>query len=269
MRELADIYNANPEGEWDRLTRSPHNSLEFTVFMHHIERFLPSQGLVLDAGGGPGRYTVEFCKRGIDVVLLDLSSACVEFAKDRVAELAPTARERLKEAVVGDVTNLSRFDDETFDTVLCLDPLSCLSDATDRERALRELVRVARTASPVILAVRGFLDVLRTVVRVASHELIDGSLENLLETGNVCCDGVLHHFFRASEIRELAEECGLTTLLQAGGEGLSSAMPETVAKIAEDQAKWERWVEVTIETSTETAVVDTSGHMLYVGHKAG
>lgn len=184
MKTIADIYDANPEYEWNRLAKSPYNQLEFSVFMHHIEGFLPSQGLILDAGGGPGRYTVELCKRGLEVILLDLSSACIAFAEAKVAELGSKIRECLKESVVGNVIDLSRFAAETFDVVLCLDPLSCLADRTDQEQALLELVRVAKAGSPVVLAVRGYLDVLRTLVRVASHELVDGTLDTLRQTGN-------------------------------------------------------------------------------------
>jgi hypothetical protein len=38
--------------------------------MHFLEKYLPKKGLVLDAGGGPGRYTIELAKKGYDVVLL-------------------------------------------------------------------------------------------------------------------------------------------------------------------------------------------------------
>lgn len=261
MKTAADICGP---GEWNRLTKSPYHRLEFLVFMHHIERYLPSQGLVLDAGGGPGRYTVELCNRGLEVVLLDLSPSCTAFAKTKVAELDSGPRACLKEAVVGNVTDLSRFPAETFDMVLCLDPLSCLADLPDRKKALLELVRVAKTGSPVAIAVRGYLAVLATIVRIAGHELMDGTLDGLRQTGNCNVRGLPHHFFRAAEIRELAESCGLGTLAQAGGEGLSSAMPEATNAIADDAAKWQRWVEVVIDTSTDPAVVDTSGHMLYM-----
>lgn len=269
MRRIADIYDADPEREWSRLERSPYHRLEFIVFMHHIEGCLPSRGLVLDAGGGPGRYTIELCRRGLDVVLLDLSSACIAYAEAQVTQLETAARAHLREAVVGDVTDLSRFAEQTFDVVLCLDPLSCIADAGDRARAVGELVRVAKPGAPVVLAVRGYLDVLRTVVRVASHELVDGSVDELRRSGNADVAGAPHHFYRAAEIQELAEKCGLTTVLQAGGEGLSSAIPEAVAAIADDADKWSRWVQVVIETSTDPAVVDTSSHILHIGRKPG
>lgn len=267
MRTISQIYDSDPAREWRRLTCSAYNSLEFTVFIHHLKKFLPKQGLVLDAGGGPGRYAIHLCKRGLEVVLLDASTGCINLAKEKFIELDPKVQRRLKEFVVGDVTDLSRFANETFDVVLCFDPLSCISDPADREKALAELVRVTKTGSTVALAVRGYLDVLRTLIRVASDGLLDGRLDTLTKTGDCDVGGAPHHFFRAAEIRELAERFGLMTILQVGGEGLSSGMPEPTCAIADDAAKWQRWVEVAVDTSTDPAVVDTSGHMLYIGRK--
>jgi hypothetical protein len=48
MNAMADVHNPNPEGDRDRLTKSPHNQFELSVFMHYIERHLPAQG-----GEGP------------------------------------------------------------------------------------------------------------------------------------------------------------------------------------------------------------------------
>jgi hypothetical protein len=35
----------------------------------------------------------------------------------------------------------------------------------------------------------------------------------------------------------------------------------------DDKRKWDAWVETVIEYSTDPAVVETSGHMLYLGRK--
>lgn len=48
---------------------------------------------------------------------------------------------------------------------------------------------------------------------------------------------------------------------------MSSGMPEATNALAEDQAMWNHWVDVVITTSSVPAVVETSGHMLYIGKK--
>ncbi|NIA13095.1 MAG: hypothetical protein GWP08_03360 [Nitrospiraceae bacterium] len=119
----------------------------------------------------------------------------------------------------------------------------------------------------VALAVRGYLAVLRTIMRVASDNLVDGSIETLQRTGNCNVGGLPHHFFRAVEMRRLAENHGLKTLLMAGGEGLSAGLPEATNAAAEDPEKWAQWGRIITDTSTDPAVVDLSEHMLYIGRK--
>ena len=49
--------------------------------MQFPKKYLPKKGLILDAGGGPCKYTVELAKQGYDVVLLDLAPVNLEFVK--------------------------------------------------------------------------------------------------------------------------------------------------------------------------------------------
>jgi len=62
-------YTEKGLGEWDRLTKHPYNRLELDTTMFFLNQYLPKKGIVLDAGGGPGRYTIELAKRGFDVIL--------------------------------------------------------------------------------------------------------------------------------------------------------------------------------------------------------
>lgn len=73
---VKDWYTKMASAEWRRLNRDAYRRIEFTVTMHFLEKYLPKSGLVLDAGGGPGRYTIELARRGYDVVLLDVTPAC-------------------------------------------------------------------------------------------------------------------------------------------------------------------------------------------------
>ena len=264
MKTVAELY-ANPEGEWQRLFRDAYHTLEFHVNMHYIRRYFPPKAKVLDAGGGPGRYTLELCRLGYEVVLLDIASGCIDFAKSQFASEPKPLRRRLTECVVGDVRDLSRFETDHFDAVLCLDAPSYLWWPEDRVKAVSELVRVVKPKGIVCLSGRGYLAVIRHMLLHFRHELFDSGFEQLIKAGNNMTGGVLVHYFRADEIRRLAESCGLTTLEMAGCEGVSSGLPEATNLLGEDDEKWQQWVDVVLETSAEPAVVDMAQHMLYVG----
>lgn len=266
MNNVAEEYNKDPEREWNRLVKDSYHSLEFLVTMHYIRKWFPPNGKVLDGGGGPGRYSIELSRAGYNVVLLDISSELITIAKDKFKSEREAVQNRLLEFVVGDIRDLSRFETDYFDAVLCLGgPLTHISDEVDRITAMSELVRVAKPGAVVCISVMGYLAMLRTVLMQASHELIDPSYHELINQGNNLVSGMVWHFFRADELKHLAESCGLTTLEMAGCEGLSTGLPEATNRLGEDEAKWKQWMELVLETSAEPAVVDMAEHILYVG----
>jgi len=67
--------------------------------VHSAHAFLgqvsSQKSLILDAGGGPGRYTIELAKKGYQVVLLDLSPKCLEIAKREIKNAKVEDHDRL------------------------------------------------------------------------------------------------------------------------------------------------------------------------------
>ena len=222
----ATDYNTNPEGEWNRLEKDAYHRIEYEVVTHYLQKYLPKSGRLLDAGGGPGRYTFELARQGYDVTLLDLSEGCIRLAKHKLQAEFHSMSGNVSELLVGDVRDLSYFSGDNFDGTLCLDPLTYLTDSEDRKRAVTELVRVTKPRSPLFLGVRGFLAVLRTVLSRSSNTLVDESFKELVKHGDISIGSVKGHFFRAQEVRTLAESCGLDTLEMAGCEGLSTGLWE-------------------------------------------
>jgi len=76
--QLAQDYDASLP--WDELTERIYDELTW----HHIEPYLPSAGLVLDAGGGTGKWAIPIAERGLKVVLLDLSEGMLEVARRKI-----------------------------------------------------------------------------------------------------------------------------------------------------------------------------------------
>ena len=229
---------------------------------------MPKSGKLLDAGGGPGRYTFELARQGYDVVLLDLSEGCIHMAKHKLGTEFHALSGSVSELLVGDVRDLSHFSNDSFDGTLCLDPLTYLTDSEDRKRAVTELVRVTKSTSPLFLGVRGFLAVLRTVLSRSSDTLVAESFRELAKHGDTSIGSVKGHFFRAQEIRTLAESCGLDTLEMAGCEGLSTGMWEATNAL-QGADNWRSWLSVVIETSNQSSIVDFAEHILYVGSVRG
>ncbi|MEW5760634.1 MAG: class I SAM-dependent methyltransferase, partial [Candidatus Thermoplasmatota archaeon] len=156
-KKLVEEYYAEYGiGEWKRLVRDPYHRLEFDTTVHFLKKHLPKKGLILDAGGGPGRYTIELAKLGYDIVLHDLTPKLLEIAKRRIKK--EKVQNKVKRIVHGSIENLSVFDNNTFDAVICLGgALSHVVNRKQREKAIDELIRVAKKNAPIFVSVIGRL----------------------------------------------------------------------------------------------------------------
>lgn len=123
-------YASMVEYEWQRVVKDPYHRLEHDTTWFFLDKHLPKHGLILDAGGGPGRYTIELAKRGYDVNLLDYTPENLEFAKKKIKYYGVSRK--VKEIVEGSIVDLSRYPNNSFDAVLCLGgPLSHVESKSD------------------------------------------------------------------------------------------------------------------------------------------
>lgn len=269
-------YDALADYEWIRLFQDGYHQLEYLVTTHFLEKYLPKTGLVLDAGGGPGRYTIELAKKGYEVVLLDLSPKCLATARREVRKAG--VGDRVKEIVEGSVTDLSRFRNELFDAVLCLTPLSHLLEKSERERAASELVRVAKKKAPLFISVFNRYGLFKVFLR-ANENLTDSPHEEMFKTG-IHRAHYRHpkgfrrthgftdaYFFLPNEVKELFENKGVQTLALATCEGLSSDLENATNMLYKDREKWGRWLKILLHTCTDPCIIGIGNHLLYVGRK--
>ena len=261
---VREYYDANAEKEWNRLVSSPYHNLEYIITMHFIEKHLPKKGLILDAGGGPGRYTIELAKRGYDVVLQDLSLECLNIAEKEIEKAGITGK--VKKIVKGSITNLSEFPNENFSGVLCLGVLTHLTQRRDREKAVSELVRVSKRNAPILISVVALYGLYRTVLKRFPKMLGRDEIFNksTLTKWPFFADA---YFFHPSELRELFESHGGYTIEMATCEGLSSHLKDETDKIFGDKEKWDRWLEVLLRTCNDPIMLGLGEHFLYIGRR--
>jgi SAM-dependent methyltransferase len=265
---IRDYYSAHVSVEWQRLVKDAYRRLEFDTTLHFLTRYLPPAGLILDAGGGPGRYTIELARRGYDVALLDFTPANLASARQRIRRAGVVRR--VKEVVLGSITDLSRYPDGTFDAVVCTGgPLSHVVDAAERSRAVAELVRVAKPGAPIFVSVMGRLSVLVIELTIAQPELELPHFIPLRDSGDYFGGSgfTACHFFYPEEFRAAFEHSPVEVLEMAGLEGISSHHHKELNRVARDEARWKIWRETHFATCTHPAVVGISEHMLLVCRK--
>jgi SAM-dependent methyltransferase len=141
----AEYFDEYGEREWKRFEDGTTPGPSMTIHTQMLEGYVRPGDRVLDAGAGPGRFTLEMLRLGAHVTALDISQGQLELLRGRVPDV---------EAVVGDITDLSRFPDDAFDVTVCFGgPLSYVVDRA--ERAVAELARVTQSGGHVLVSVMG------------------------------------------------------------------------------------------------------------------
>ena len=265
---IKNFYTDAVRLEWKRLVKDAYHRLELDTTLHFLSKYLPENGLVLDAGGGPGRYTIELARRGYQVVLVDLAPANLEFARRQIKKAS--VQGNIKELVEGSITDLSHFADGAFDAVLCSGgPLSHVLDPVERQRAVSELVRVAKPGAPIFVSVIGRLSLFVVELIDAQHEFELPFFKPMRDTGDYFggCGFTACHFFLPEELKAAFDGQPVSVLEMVGLEGISTHHIRQLNQLARNPLRWQAWLETHYATCTHPGAVGISEHILIICQK--
>lgn len=240
-------------------------TVEFLRTMEIIGRFLPPPpARLLDVGGGPGRYALEFQDVGYVVELVDALESHVAQAKVAGVNLA----------TVGDARNLTQVD-ASADAVLLLGPLYHLTERQDRVKAWTEAARVVRPGGVVIgaaisrfaslidglnlglLADPGFGVIVNEDLRTGQHRNPDRR-EKWFTTA---------YFHHPDELSPEMTEAGLVAELVAAVEGPAQTVGPSLDEWLADAQLRETLLTFLAKVETEPATIGSTGHLLAVGRR--
>jgi SAM-dependent methyltransferase len=265
---VKEYYSDSVRKGWNRLVKNPYHQLELETTLYFLEKYLPANGLVLDAGGGPGRYTFELAKRGYDVILMDLTPANLAFARNQIKRTG--CRQNVKDVIEGSIIDLARFDDHTFDAVLCTGgPLPHILEKDKRTKAIAELVRVAKPGAPIFVSVIRRLSVLIVELKLAPFEIELPHFQPMRDSGDYFGGSgfTACHFFLPEELHEDFYQEPVEILEMVGLEGISSHHPKELNRLARNEQCLAIWKQTHYQTCTHPAIVGTSEHMLIIDRK--
>lgn len=264
---IASFFDAYGEREWNRFELTSLDRASLHIHKHYLERFIAPEMHVLDAGAGPGRFTIELATLGAKVTVGDISAGQLENHRRRVAEAgcehAVVARRQL------DVTDLSRFADAAFDAMVCYGgPLSYVMERADD--ALAELLRVTKSDGFVLLSMMskvgatriflpGALEIERSDSGFADDVLATGVLPKELNNGHAM------KMYSWAELQALLARHPCELVAASATNHLTTSHPDAVAQLSKnDPAMWERLLEWERRVCAEPGNLDGGTHILAV-----
>jgi len=276
---VRDFYNESAEYEFRRTHKSASNLLEFQTTEYFYKKYLKKGMKILDAGGGPGRYTVDLAKQGYHMTLLDISDKELEVAKREIKKRR--VGNFVDSVDCGSITELP-YRDNSFDMVLCLGgPISHLRTVAEREKAIKELVRVVKPGAPIFMSVMARPAVLNLCVKDFKQYLKGYGYKNenefwkehhtLVQTGDdnwfVGCSYA--HFFWPSEFRDLVLKTAKNAKLlhQVALEWPNQNVHKEFNEIAKNKRQYKKWLDLHYSICEHPDMLSLSAHIMIVIQK--
>jgi ubiquinone/menaquinone biosynthesis C-methylase UbiE len=146
METVASFYDEKAE-KYDSVFDTLYFKVYDAVTWRHIEPYVPDspEAMVLDAGGGTGRWALKLASKGCRVVLMDCSLGMLDVAKKRLQTSTLQNQVTLRKC---DITHTS-YPDETFDMVLCEHALFLFKNP---DSLIGELRRVLKKDAPIVIS---------------------------------------------------------------------------------------------------------------------
>ena len=241
--------------EDERLSRSPAARVEFLTTLRYIEKYLRPGARILDVGAGTGAYSLYFASRGYEVDALELADNNIRAFREK---LTPELPVRLAQ---GNALDLSRYPDEAFDVVLCFGPLYHLHKAQDRDRYIREAMRVCKPAGVLFFA---FINHDAVFLSELSYR------GDYFDSGDYDKETLRLHdfpfvFHTVAECREMLTRNGLRLLHEVASDGASELMEDRINAMTETgYAQYLRYHDATCE---KPEMLGRSNHLLFAAKK--
>lgn len=251
MSDSLNFYYEN-YNEDIRLSKDRVHSIEFLTTTRYFNKLFQKNSNILDACSGTGNYSFYLAENGHIVTAGDIVPHNVSIIKTK-QEKNPL----LKEIYTGSILDLSRFDANSFDVVLCMGALYHLSNKADQEKVMCECSRVLKPNGMLVVSY------INKYASIVAH--CKDSLENIYELKN---KGTPHPLFSIStpkEIETLLKDSGYSLLYNIGTDGISYMLKDKIESAS--QENFENWLHYHFSTCEEESTLGYSLHALCFARK--
>ena len=261
MEKILAYYDGYDEES--RLVRDNSYRTEFVTTVHVLDSYIPAHAHILEVGAGTGRYSFYYAERGHQVLALDITPKHVEIIASKISG----SRLANIRCALADARDLSAYDDNSFDVVLCLGPFYHLRKREDRVNCIKECKRVLKPGGLLAVAylnkyaayVRNFMKNRRFILDRPVAEFID----NDKEFGD---DRDCFYFTGPEEMERFMQLFDMEKLENVGVSGIASILFDAVKQL--DDEEYKAWLDYHFHTMREPSLIGYSLHCLYVCRKS-
>ncbi len=264
-REIEDFYNK--ASEEDRLN-SGLGMFEFERIKALISRFLSKDSLLVDVGGGTGKYAEWLAQLGHTVYLIEPLDKHLKLAEKRAAKFKARFKVIKGEAQALDVPS------EKADVVILHGPLYHLQQEGARLKAIQEAKRVLKpggvilgfainySASTIVGLMNGLIHV-PSFLAMCQEELSTGMHQAPADLPGMMAEAYYH---KPSQLKAEFEACGLEVDKLYAVEGMTW-LDKTYFESMLNKQKRKNLDAISMLTENDEQLLTLSPHMMIAAYK--
>lgn len=253
--EILKFYQElNDESE--RLESNP-GRVEYITTMTYLNKVIPTKSIILDACAGTGKYAFALAKEGHNVVAGDLIDVNVNMIRKQQKKTP-----LLIEIYEGNILDLSRFEDESFDVVLNFGAYYHMCDESERKKSITESLRVLKKGGIYALA---YINKYANFYGHAEEMLLNFDMFEYY-MGNGHLKNV--NLFYASSPEMIENEMKnfkLKQLYNLASDGPLFCMRNTLNRMSEDT--FDKYVKMHLSICENRSTLGISEHGLFIARK--
>ena len=261
MGRLMDYYALYNEDI--RLEKDKAHQIEFITSTNFLDKIIKKNSCILDVGAATGKYSFYYAEKGHMVTAVDLSPKNIEVLR-RKWELC-NFKNKLNFSL-GDARDLSVYENNSFDTVLCMGPIYHLANEEEKAKCISECLRVLRPSGTLAIAYINKFAVCASEIKRNKEKLFGSNLTNIINTGiEFGDDRDIFYFTSPKEIEMLLDKFNVEKLENIATDGISYLSSSMINDFTEEE--FDLWVKHHLDTCREESILGYSLHGLCICRK--
>lgn len=264
MGSLIEYYNQYNEDE--RLFKTNANTLEFITTITKLEPLIKKGDKIIELGAATGNYSFYYSERGHEVVALDIVPEHIRIINKKIEEKGI----QNMGTYLGSAADLSAFQNESFDVVLCLGPMYHLISPEDQLSCIKEARRVLKKEGILAVAYINKHYILANTMFKNKKYLREEFVTKILDNGFLASDDkdnfwVESVFFTPREIESLIDGVGFQKIENIATDGLGRLFSEKINNLTEEEFKV--FTDYHLKSCSDETLLGYSNHGLYIAKK--
>lgn len=248
--------------KYEKGYQTPYSNLYNEITWEHIKKYLPKDKKypILDAGGGTGYWSRKLANLGFNVVCSDIAEKMLETGK-KIVKNTPLVKKI--NFVVSDITNMKEFENNSFSLVLAEgDPVGYCGNP---QKAIKELTRVARKDSAIIISVDNLFSAIGRVISDRKFKL----LSKLLKTHISDFFGQYPQYnFSVEELRKLYSRNNISVNSIIGKTIFTRFIPrDKIDELLAKKSFYKQILKLELAFNNEPSIIGFASHIEIAGFK--